>query len=234
MDANLHLSSTVKRIVPGASGGLNLSYDNEEEQFDKVIFTAPLNVLKKVVVPELTAITDVKDAVQYLGVICMVLITDTPLTPYYVLNIADKEIPFTGVIGMSTLVNLKETGGQYLTYLPKYATADDPFWQKTDKALENIFLNGLQKLYPELDLKTIKGIHINKAKVVQPLQELNYSERIPKIQSRHSDFYVLNTSQFVNETLNNNTVTQHVDYFMANFIADLNISTDDITQEADE
>lgn len=219
--AALHLNSTVKRISPRPTGGINLFYDNQEEHFDKVIFTAPLSVLKKTVAEELTAITNNQLAVQYLGVICMVLITDMPLTPYYVLNIADKEIPFTGVIGMSTLVDLEETNGQYLTYFPKYATADDSFWQETDEALETLFLKGLQKLYPDFDMQAIKAVHINKAKIVQPLQELNYSQRIPKIKSKHTDFYVLNTSQFVNETLNNNTVSQHVDQFITNFKTDL-------------
>ena len=82
-------------------------------------------------------------------------------------------------------------------------------------------MKGVQKLYPDFDKKEIHSIHINKAFKVQPLQVLNYSEIIPEIRTKHPDFYVLNTSQFVNETLNNNTVTQHVNHFMTNFNKEL-------------
>ena len=56
-----------------------------------------------------------------------------------------------------------------------------------------------------------------KASKVQPLQVVNYSEMIPSIQTLHSDFFVLNTSQFVNETLNNNSVARHVNQFIEDF-----------------
>jgi hypothetical protein len=45
-------------------------------------------------------------------------VTRKPFCPYYILNIADERIPFTGVIGMSSLVDTAETAGLYLTYLP--------------------------------------------------------------------------------------------------------------------
>ncbi|MCW5515656.1 NAD(P)/FAD-dependent oxidoreductase [Muriicola sp. Z0-33] len=220
-DAELLLDCSVKKIIPGASGGITVFYNDREEHFDKLIFTAPLNALNILAAPKLVEVTKKQKPIEYLGVICMVMLTEQPLTPYYVLNIADKEIPFTGVIGMSTLVDLEETGGKYITYFPKYATADDTYWQKTDQELEDIFLKGVQKLYPEFNMGTVNSVHINKAMKVQPLQVLNYSEFIPKIQTKNPDFYVLNTSQFVNETLNNNTVTQHIDYFMINFNKDL-------------
>ena len=219
--SELVLNCSVEKIVPDASGGIRIFYNNKEEHFDKLIFTAPLSVLGKIASPDLFEISKNNQTVEYLGVICMVMITDTPLTPYYVLNIADKEIPFTGVIGMSTVVDLEETNGEYITYFPKYATADDPFWSLTDEELEVTFLKGVQKLYPDFDKKEIHSIHINKAFKVQPLQVLNYSEIIPEIRTKHPDFYVLNTSQFVNETLNNNTVTQHVNHFITNFNKEL-------------
>ena len=61
----------------------------------------------------------------------MVLVTRKPLVPYYVVNIADERIPFTGVIGMSNIVSLEETAGRHLTYLPKYVLSDDPLLKQT-------------------------------------------------------------------------------------------------------
>ena len=81
-------------------------------------------------------------AVEYLGVICMVLITRKPLVPYYVVNIADQHIPFTGIIGMSNLVSLQETAGLHITYLPKYLLSDDPLLKETDDEFAKAIFQG--------------------------------------------------------------------------------------------
>jgi protoporphyrinogen oxidase len=157
------------------------------------------------------------DMVEYLGVICMVLITRKPLVPYYVVNIADQRVPFTGIIGMSNLVSLQETAGFYITYLPKYVLSDDPLLQQPDDELQKLFFKGLRLMFPNLKPDDIVATHINRASKVQPLQVLNYSSLVPKVFTKHNDFFVLNSSQFVNDTLNNNTVVRHVDEFLREF-----------------
>jgi protoporphyrinogen oxidase len=206
----------VSAIAANPSGGIDLTYNNTKEHFDKVIFTAPLNVLEKVSTPDLVNISDAKQ-VEYLGVLCMVLVTTEPLTPYYVLNLADKEIPFTGVIGMSSLLDIEQTDNKYITYFPKYITAEHEYWSKSEEELKSIFLNGAKKLYTNLDDTKIISTHMHKAFKVQPLQVLNYSDIIPKTETNNADFYVVNTSQFVNDTLNNNSVVNHVKEFMIDF-----------------
>ncbi len=219
--SDLVLNCSVKHISPNPSGGVTIEYDDKTEHFDKVIFTAPLNILEKVASPDLFEISKSQEAVEYLGVICLVLLTQKPLTPYYVLNIADNKVPFTGVIGMSSLVDLDQTAGTYITYFPKYVTADHPFWSKSDDELRTIFLEGVQNLYSDFNLDDMKSARIHKAFKVQPLQVLNYSEIVPKTKTKHPDFLVLNTSQFLNDTLNNNSVVSHVKNFMVDFKKEL-------------
>lgn len=209
--------TTVESIEPDPQGGMIVRANGEAEHFDKVIFTSPVNVLEKVAAPELIEVKGDTRAVEYLGVVCMVMATKKPFTPFYVLNIADERVPFTGVIGMSTLVDTAETGGHYLTYFPKYVHSTDPILRKSDEELGEEFLKGVRLMYPELKEEDIVSVHINRAVKVQPLQVLNYSEIVPKARTLHNDFYVLNTSQFVNDTLNNNSVTQHVDRFVQRY-----------------
>ena len=191
------------------------------ESFDKVIFTAPINVLEKVTSSELCKVTKKDQPIEYMGVICLILTTRKPITPFYILNIGDKNIPFTGVIGISTLVDLKQTAGEHLTYFPKYIPADHSYWSKSDQELKELFLDGVSKLYPDFDSADIISMHLHRAFKVQPLQVLNYSEIIPETQSNHPDFYILNTSQFVNDSVNNNSVVSHVNEFVAQFEKEL-------------
>lgn len=210
----------VEHIKPHVNGGMWVEYQDKKQHFDKVIFTSPVNVLQ-VVAKDLVQVAGNRQPVEYLGVICMVLITRKPLVPYYVVNIADERIPFTGIIGMTNLVSTLETAGFHMTYLPKYVLSDDPLLQATDDELRKLFFQGLRLMFPNLATDDIVTTHINRAFKVQPLQVLNYSKLVPKIATKHQDFFVLNTSQFVNDTLNNNTVVRHVDEFLKEFFPDI-------------
>lgn len=219
---DIRTGATVEHIAPHPKGGIWVEHNGNKEHFDKVIFTGPVNVLERVVAKDLVKVASdwaeptLRDrpTVEYLGVICMVLITRKALVPYYIVNLADQRIPFTGVIGMSNLVSLEETAGLHLTYLPKYVNSDDPLLEQTDEELRKLFFRGLRLMFPELKTDDIVTAHINRAVKMQPLQVLNYSSLVPKIVTEHDDFFVLNTSQFVNDTLNNNTVVRHVNEFI--------------------
>ncbi len=211
------LNSSVEKIAPAGERGITVEVDGREERFDKVIFTGPVSVMREVVDPRLVNVPRSGADVEYLGVVCMVLVTRRPIVPYYVLNIGDERIPFTGVIGMSNVVDLAETGGLHLTYLPKYVLSDDELLRRPDEELRTLFMAGFQRMFPDFAAADILGVHINRASKVQPLQVLGYSSLVPRAQTRHPDFCVINTSQFVNNTLNNNEVIRTVQEFFERF-----------------
>ena len=215
-DGTVLKNTTVDFIEPHAQNGILVGHQGHQEHFDKVIFTGPTSLLNKLVSPDLVKVKQ-DHIVEYLGVICLVLITRKELSPFYVLNLADASIPFTGVIGMSSLVNIQYTGNHYITYFPKYLSSKDPLFSKDNRYLAEVFIEGVKKLYPELNDEDIVSSHLHKASKVQPLQVVNYSQMIPSITTLHPDFFILNTSQFVNDTLNNNSVARHVNHFMEDF-----------------
>ncbi len=220
-NSSIALNTSIQGIRPLETGGMEVQYDDKVEYFDKVIFTAPINVLEQVTSPELCEIVKNDTPIEYLGVVCLVLITKKPLTPFYVLNMGDVDTPFTGVIGISSLVNQDETAGEYITYFPKYIPSKHQYWAMSDEEIETIFMAGIRDLYPELKSDDIVSSHINRAFKVQPLQVLNYSNIVPKIKTKHPDFFVLNTSQFVNNSVNNNFVVTHVNSFVEQFKSEL-------------
>jgi len=211
---SIRTGTTIEYIAPHANGGIWVEYNRKKEHFDKVIFTGPVNILQRVAAKDLVKFANAGDTVEYLGVISMALITRKALVPYYIVNLADRRIPFTGILGMSNLVSLRETAGLHLTFLPKYVASDDPLLQQSEEDLKKLFFRGLRLILPDLKADDIVAAHINRATKMQPLQVLNYSNLVPKVVTEHNDFFVLNTSQFVNNTLNNNTVVWHVDEFM--------------------
>jgi protoporphyrinogen oxidase len=213
---SVQLGVDVKSVRPRASGGIEVTTASGAEAFDKVIFTGPVNVLRTVADPALVQVPPQGD-VEYLGVLCMALVTRKPFCPWYILNIADERVPFTGVIGMSSLVDTSETSGLYLTYLPKYVLSDDAALSRPDEEVKDEFMAGFRRMFPDFPESEIAGVHLNRAVKVQPLQVLGYSGLVQPPRTRHGDFYVVNTAQFSSNTLNNNEVIRSVNAFLEQF-----------------
>ncbi len=209
----------VESVQPGAPNGIQITAAGETETFDKVIFTGPVNVLRGIADSKLVQVPSQGD-IEYLGVICMAIVTRKQVVPYYVLNIADERIPFTGIIGMSSLVATDETFGLHLTYLPKYVLSDDPMLRRPDDEIRAEFMRGFHEMFPDFPDSDIVCVHISRAAKVQPLQVLDYSRRVQPPRTRHRDFYVVNSAQFVSNTLNNNEVIRTVNAFLQQFGAE--------------
>lgn len=212
------LNDAVKEIAT-SDDGVTVHCDSGERQFDHVVCTSPVNVLEKIMPSGLLQVdrSQVAGQVEYLGVVCVVLVTRQPITRFYVVNIADEAIPFTGVIGMSNVVDPANTEGFHLTYLPRYLLSTDDEIKKSDDYFKESFVAGIKRMFPEFNDNDIVGVHVNRAIKVQPLQVLGYSSLVPGVATRDSRVHVLNTSQFVNATLNNNEVVGAVNQFYETF-----------------
>jgi len=208
----------VESISPCADAGVQVTAAGRTERFDKVIFTGPVNVLRSVADSRLVQVPPQGD-IEYLGVVCLALVTRKPLVPYYILNIADEHVPFTGIIGMSSVVDTDETSGHFLTYLPKYVLSDDPVLRLPDDEIRTQFMRGFRSMFPDFPDRDILSVHVNRATKVQPLQVLDYSAHVQPPGTRHPDFYVVNSAQFVSNTLNNNEVIRTVNAFLQQFEA---------------
>jgi protoporphyrinogen oxidase len=208
----------VSRLQPASGGGIEVATRGAPaERFDKVIFTSPVNVLRATCDERLVDVPRSPRDVEYLGVLCGALVTKKPLAPYYILNIGDERIPFTGVIGTSTIVDARETNGLALTYLPKYVLSDDPLLQAPEADVQKLFREGLAAMFPDLATDDIVSLQVNRAVKVQPLQVIDYSQLVQQPATKHPDFFVLNSAQLVANTLNNNEVVRSVEDFLERF-----------------
>ena len=206
---------TAAAIAPGFSGAfltepdLALSNGNGHNGngvgsiFDKVILTCPSNIAAKLA-PQLTE-TERRglENIRYQGIVCASLLMKSSLSKFYVTNITD-ELPFTGVIEMSALVDKQEFARNALIYLPKYVAPDDELFEKTDDEIREIFLGGLEKMYRHFSRKDVLAFKVSRVKQVFPLPVLNYSRDLPPMKTSIDDLYIVNSSHIVNGTLNVN------------------------------
>ena len=147
-------------------------------------------------------------AIKYLGVVCPSVLLRKPISKYYVTNITDTWPPFTGIIEMTALVDPKELGNLSLVYLPKYVLPANDLFNLSEQDLRKYFLTSLFKMYPEFSDKDVIHWNMASARRVFALPTLNYSEKLPPVVTSLKGYYIVNSAQIVNGTLNVNETVQ--------------------------
>jgi protoporphyrinogen oxidase len=231
--ATLRTSSPVLAIERTATGArvVRRGPDGASavSEVDQVYFTAPTRLARRVVsaefLPHVEAVErENPTSGSYLGVACLVLALERPLTPYYVLNIGESSVELTGLIEMTNLIDPKsETDGRSLVYLPRYMDSESSDFQQSDATLRDAMLTrGLQRLFPDFDGAKAAYCEIHRAPYVQPLplvRDAALAAPAPASPALSRPFQIVNTSMLRCATLNNNEVVALADRFLQAFDA---------------
>ena len=193
--ANSHVELTFAEGDPSGSA----------EDFDKALLTIPSPELMHLLKPTRDEpYFEQYRNVSYLGVVCLLLVVRRSLSPYYVINLLDKELPFTGVIEATNVVDPGELEGNHLVYLPKYAASDDLIFGLSDHEICTSFIGGLKQMFPDLEESDIRHRRVFRELYVQPLQEIGALARRKDHRTSRKGVYVANSAMMKNTTLNNN------------------------------
>ncbi|MBD5636110.1 MAG: NAD(P)/FAD-dependent oxidoreductase [Candidatus Eremiobacteraeota bacterium] len=216
----IRTGTAVRRVVraaPGTAPGLAVEVEGDAPvaDFDRVVLTVPA--------PQAAALAPGLGPIErerltskvYGGIVCASLLLDEPLGPYYVTNLIDDWVPFTGVIDMSSVVDRSSWNGRALVYLPKYVRPDDPLFEASDEAIEESFLGALERMYPNFTRARVHAFRISRVRYVFPIATLGYSRSLPAIETSLPGLYTLNSAQIVNGTLNVNETLALVDRGLA-------------------
>jgi protoporphyrinogen oxidase len=216
---NIQCNSKVSSIKKNGLGLLEVTSNNNVQTFDFVISTLSSQA-SVAIANELTeSEKQHHNSVKYLGVICPSVLLKKAISPYYVTNITDNWPPFTGVIEMTALIDKMEVNGKHLIYLPKYVNPDDALFDKDDATIRTIFCDALFKMYPHISKDDILFWGTSKARVVFALPTINYSKNIPGINTSLGNYYIVNSAQIINGTLNVNETIQLAEKTIANLIS---------------
>jgi protoporphyrinogen oxidase len=181
----------------------------ETLDFDRVVLTTAAPLAARMC-PDLRA--DESDrllGVRYLGIVCPSVLLREPLSDFYVTNLLDPGLPFTGVIEMDAMVDRhRELGGNALVYLPRYVAPGDPFITRPDDEIRDDFLTALERMFPRFRRRDVVAFQVSRVSQVMTLPTLGYSQRLPPIRTSIPGVYILNSAHIVNGTLNVNETVQ--------------------------
>jgi protoporphyrinogen oxidase len=208
-NVNIQLNHRVSQVEPTRSGKISIEFQNsQQETFDRVIVTTAAPIAAQVC----SGLSDDEisklKGIEYQGIICASLLLKKPLSNFYVTNITDSGVPFTGVIEMTALVDRKEFDGNALVYLPKYVVPDDPAFKLSDSELEETFVRALIQMYPKFDRSDLLCFQVSRVKYVLAISTLNYSEKLPPMTTSVPGLHIINSAHILNGTLNVNETIQ--------------------------
>jgi protoporphyrinogen oxidase len=182
-----------------------LSFCNSEtHEAEQLIFTIPSPLITAAWSDMPANEKEKHSGIKYLGVSCTSVLLKRDISHYYVTNITDTWVPFTGIIEMSALVDKKNFNGKALIYLPKYVAADDKFFSRTDEEIHSEFKEALLKMYPQLHDEDFLEMKTARARNVFALSKINYSQNLPVVKSEIEGVYYANSALITNGTLNVN------------------------------
>ena len=194
--------------IEATEDGIGISGQGAFREFDACLMTVPTPAI-------LGMVSDLSDQYKarlsmpkYLGIVCVALVLRRSLSPYYLTNVTD-DVPFTGIVEMTNLIDAAASAsGRSLVYLPKYTSPSDPLFNLSDEEVWDRFAPALFRIHPTLKSSEIESMHIFRERFVQPVPTLNYSEQAPTINTGIPHLFVANSTQIVNDTLNNNAMTR--------------------------
>lgn len=172
--------------------GFCITRKNKRESFDKVLLTIPTSIalsLTKDLDPQ-----TYRDQLEipHLHAQVLILETTTPIiNDVYWLNITDRSFPFLAIVAHTNFMDASEYGGKHLTYIGNYLPDKHPFLSMTTRELLRTFAPFIQKLNPTFSpSKTNAKLFIGP--FAQPVHELRYSRRAPRIQTPIPNLYLAN------------------------------------------
>ena len=200
LGGDVHIGAGVKRVVVEDDTAVGLevpstSQEYETREYDAVIATTPSYVFPRLVPSLPPDYLDKLTRAQYLSAVLMVLVMDRPLSNIYWMNVADRSLPFVGVIEHTNLINKALYGGRHIVYLTNYLSRDSQLYQMTAEQLLEEFVPRLKKINPDFDPSWILEYHHHKVDGAQPIIGLNYSQQIPDHRTPIRHLYLANTTQ---------------------------------------
>ncbi|MBA2519253.1 MAG: FAD-dependent oxidoreductase, partial [Chloroflexia bacterium] len=166
---------------------------------DAVVATVPSPVLLRLVAGLPESYRTKLSGLTYEAAAVALLQLSQPLSDIYWLNIADPELPFTGIIEHTNFMSPGDYDGKHFVYLSRYMEPDHPYFSMPEADLIEEYIPYLRRINPSFDRGWIERWWVFRERAAQPIVTRDYSEQIPDHRTGLPNLYLANTSQIYPE-----------------------------------
>jgi protoporphyrinogen oxidase len=181
-------------VTFGAPGSFRGGHDPRtfepagSERYDRVLATVPNDVFA-----QLTGLPE--PDIEYFAALCLLLELDRRFSPFYWTNVADRELPFVGLIEHTNFVEPARYDGRRFLYVANYLEHGHELLSLDADAVIERYTPGLRKVNPAFDHGWIKNRWLHREPAAQPIVTVGYQRRIPPIRTQIAGLYLANTTQ---------------------------------------
>ena len=174
--------------------------DGEPERYDGVIATVPSDIFVRLLDERLAAEIGTEylgrvRAAEYQTALCLLLELDRRFTPFYWTNVADRELPFVGLIEQTNFLEPERYGGRRFLYVANYLAPGHPLLELDPEVLIDAYEPGLRRVNPSFSRDWIHGRWLHREPAAQPIVTVGYAERIPGLDTGVPGLVLANTTQ---------------------------------------
>ena len=200
----VRLSTPVQeiKVSDGRASGLRIKNKDDSDcllEFDAIIATVPSYLMSRLV-PNLDKhYSTFLTKVDYLAAVLLILVLDRPLTSFYWINVADRSMPFLGIVEHTNFISPEQYEGNHIVYITNYLDIDSDLYAMDQESLLETYKPFLHKFNPDFDLSWVRSVYHHKINAAQPIITTNYSDKIPDFQTPIEDLFLSNTTQIYPE-----------------------------------
>lgn len=191
LGGTVKLSTPALKVITEAGRVTGVEASDGFHPADAVISTVPTPFVSDLI-PDLPADWKAKyDAIDNIGVCCLIFKLRKPVTPHFWVNITEPDIPVPGIIEFSNLRPLP--GGESIVYVPYYMPVTNPRFAWPDDALLDEAFAVLKRLNPLLTPSDVLGRKVARLRYAQPICEPGFAAKIPPVQTPIAGLQVADT-----------------------------------------
>jgi protoporphyrinogen oxidase len=194
-------------VIPGAAGSFRTGHDpcafatdGEPERYERVIATVPNDVFERLLDPELArslapGYLERLHSIEYHAALCLLLQIDRRFGDFYWTNVADRGLPFVGLVEQTNIVAPERYGGRRFLYVANYVARDDPLLERSAEELLRIYAPGLARVNPAFTPDWVERAWLFSEPAAQPIVTVGYRERMPPLDTGVPGLTLANTTQ---------------------------------------
>ena len=193
---------------------------SNELEFDFVISTLSYNITQLI----FDGLLD-KDEIEKMNKIdytcarTLLIFSKRSLTPFYWINIGNKNVPFGGIIEHTNMIKSDTYNKTNLIYISNYMDKSDRLYKIDKNELFNEYYNHLKTINKDFKESDIIDIQCFEEENAQPIIKTNYSDYLLNMNLKEKGIYIANMAQIYPEDRGMNYAVK-IGYEVAKLIID--------------
>jgi protoporphyrinogen oxidase len=187
-------------VTAGAPGSFRAGHDPRAfepagaERYDRVLATVPNDVFERLVELPGDYVARLR-SIEYFAALCLLLELDRPFGRFYWTNVADRELPFVGLIEHTNLIGPEHYGGRRFLYVANYLPHGHELLSLEADELLARYEPGLRRVNTAFDRSWVRRAWLHREPAAQPIVTVGYHERIPPLRTPVPGLVLANTTQ---------------------------------------